>query len=130
RVNTDGSIDTNWNPNGGPNNSVGALALQPDGQLLVGGKFTAFNGVPRNGLVRLKGDAVPPQLGQPTRLPNGQVQFFLYCDGQSHYSIEASSNLVSWISIADFIATTNPVLIVDSAASSFQKRFYRALKLP
>src|ERR1700687_216579 len=40
----------------GPNSWVWALALQPDGRLLVGGQFTGFNGVPRGEVVRLNAD--------------------------------------------------------------------------
>jgi uncharacterized delta-60 repeat protein len=31
-------------PNSGANNFIAALAVQPDGKILIGGKFTAFNG--------------------------------------------------------------------------------------
>ena len=37
----------------GPNSWLWALALQPDGKVLLGGQFTSFNGVPRNQIVRL-----------------------------------------------------------------------------
>src|SRR6266481_3457632 len=40
----------------GPNSWVWAVALQPDGKLLVGGQFTSFNGVPRNQIARLNVD--------------------------------------------------------------------------
>jgi uncharacterized delta-60 repeat protein len=38
RFNIDGTLDSSFNPN--PNNSVDCLALQPNGQLLMGGNFT------------------------------------------------------------------------------------------
>ncbi len=40
----------------GPNSWVWALALQPDGSLLVAGQFTSFNGVPGGEVVRLSAD--------------------------------------------------------------------------
>jgi uncharacterized delta-60 repeat protein len=40
RYNTDGTLDTSFNPNS--NNSINCLALQPNGQLLVGGAFTSL----------------------------------------------------------------------------------------
>ncbi|MBH8559365.1 T9SS type A sorting domain-containing protein [Hymenobacter negativus] len=46
RLNADGTLDTGFN-NGSPrgvNASVYALALQPDGKVLVGGLFTTYNG--------------------------------------------------------------------------------------
>ena len=46
RLNADGTVDAGFNPNGGgPNSNVLALAVQPDGKVLVGGLFTDYNGV-------------------------------------------------------------------------------------
>src|SRR5882724_6949641 len=52
-----GYIDPSFlNRMSGPNSWVWAIALQPDGKLLVGGQFTSFNGVPRNQIARLNVD--------------------------------------------------------------------------
>ena len=40
RVNTDGTIDTSFAPN--PNGGLSALALQPNGQIVLGGSFTSL----------------------------------------------------------------------------------------
>lgn len=56
RLNADGSVDATFNPGTGANNWVLALALQPDGKVLVGGSFTAVNGVGRMHLARLNPD--------------------------------------------------------------------------
>ena len=53
RLNVDGSLDPTFNPGSGANEYINALALQPDGKILVGGGFTLFNGVERNHLARL-----------------------------------------------------------------------------
>jgi uncharacterized delta-60 repeat protein len=45
------SSDTGW---------CGSMALQPDGQLLIAGTFTAVNGIPRQGIARLNNDVVTP----------------------------------------------------------------------
>jgi uncharacterized delta-60 repeat protein len=42
RLNADGSLDTDFNP--GANDNVYAVAVQPDGKILVGGKFTTLGG--------------------------------------------------------------------------------------
>ncbi|QBB69067.1 hypothetical protein ELE36_00985 [Pseudolysobacter antarcticus] len=59
RLNSDGNVDTAFNPN--PNGPVSALALQPDGKLVLGGTFTSLspNGsgaVTRNRIARLNAD--------------------------------------------------------------------------
>jgi uncharacterized delta-60 repeat protein/uncharacterized repeat protein (TIGR01451 family) len=56
RVNLDGSRDTNFNPPGGANQFISSLALDSVGRILVGGAFTAFNGVSRTRLARVNGD--------------------------------------------------------------------------
>jgi uncharacterized delta-60 repeat protein/gliding motility-associated-like protein len=56
RLNSDGTLDTSFNIGTGFNELVRVIALQPDGKILVGGNFTAFNGTTQNGLVRLNSD--------------------------------------------------------------------------
>jgi uncharacterized delta-60 repeat protein len=51
RVNPDGTLDSAFNPR--PNSDVCALALQPDGKILVGGRFTTLGGQSRSNLGRL-----------------------------------------------------------------------------
>lgn len=53
RLNTDGSLDLTFNPAPGFNDWVFTTALQSDGKLLVGGKFTPLNAIPRNRIARL-----------------------------------------------------------------------------
>jgi len=56
RLNADGSVDNAFNPGTGVDGSAMALALQPDGKVLVGGWFSSINGVPRNNIARLNTD--------------------------------------------------------------------------
>ncbi len=56
RLNGDGTVDASFNPGTGPNEFVGALALQRDGRIVAGGAFTMVNGLPENRIVRLQPD--------------------------------------------------------------------------
>ncbi|MBX2927528.1 MAG: T9SS type A sorting domain-containing protein [Saprospiraceae bacterium] len=56
RLNADGSLDTGFNPGTGANGWVWAMALQPDGKILIGGLFTTYNGTGRNYIARLNAD--------------------------------------------------------------------------
>ncbi|MCP4849056.1 MAG: hypothetical protein GY899_14035 [Verrucomicrobiaceae bacterium] len=56
RFNIDGSLDVSFDPGLGFDDEVLAVALQPDGKVLVGGKFKRFNNVWRKGLARLNSD--------------------------------------------------------------------------
>ncbi|MCX6857183.1 MAG: delta-60 repeat domain-containing protein [Verrucomicrobia bacterium] len=60
RLNTDGTLDTSFNPNA--STAVNALSLQPDGKILIGGAFTtlqpngAATATTRNRIARLNAD--------------------------------------------------------------------------
>ena len=61
RLNADGTVDPTFSPNPGftPNRSSGdvlAITLQPDGRILVGGRFISMGGVTCNHLARLEAD--------------------------------------------------------------------------
>ncbi|MEO5802064.1 MAG: delta-60 repeat domain-containing protein [Verrucomicrobiota bacterium] len=51
RFNSDGSLDTNFD--GNANSDIYAIAIQPDGKILVGGYFTRIGGQFRNRIARL-----------------------------------------------------------------------------
>ena len=63
RINTDGSVDGTFIPN--PNQAVNAIAVQPDGDVILGGYFTslqpldASTSVPRNFIARVNSFGVP-----------------------------------------------------------------------
>jgi uncharacterized delta-60 repeat protein len=56
RLNPDGSVDSSFNPGKGASAEVYAMAVQPDGRILVGGFFSSVDGVSRTGLARLNED--------------------------------------------------------------------------
>ena len=53
RLNTDMTFDSTFAVGTGANNSVLATAIQADGKIIVGGKFTSYNGSTKNGIIRL-----------------------------------------------------------------------------
>ena len=53
RLNADGSLDTTFDPGTGPSGGVYAVAIQPDGKVLIGGSFSTVDGVSRNRIARL-----------------------------------------------------------------------------
>lgn len=56
RLNADGSRDLTFDADSGFNNYVQTIAVQPDGKVLIGGRFTEFNGLPQKYFVRLNAD--------------------------------------------------------------------------
>jgi uncharacterized delta-60 repeat protein/uncharacterized repeat protein (TIGR01451 family) len=56
RLNDNGNLDTTFNVGIGPNGTVYAVAVQADGKAVIGGDFTAVNGIARNHIARLNAD--------------------------------------------------------------------------
>jgi uncharacterized delta-60 repeat protein len=52
-LNSDGTLDTTFNPGAGADSLISAVKVQPDGKILIGGWFTSYNGTARNGIARL-----------------------------------------------------------------------------
>lgn len=73
RLNPDGTTDTGFNVGSGPNVPVRALALQPDGKILVGGNFTTFNGQTVRRIVRLNTNGSLDSSFSTTVNFNGQI---------------------------------------------------------
>jgi uncharacterized delta-60 repeat protein len=54
RLNSDGTRDTGFTTGSGFNNDVNAIVIQSDGKILVGGRFTSYNGATlQNRIIRL-----------------------------------------------------------------------------
>ena len=58
RLNTDGSLDSGFNPGSGPNDIVQRINLQA-GKIVIGGFFSAVNGIARFGIARLSAFSAP-----------------------------------------------------------------------
>jgi uncharacterized delta-60 repeat protein len=56
RFNTDLSVDTSFDAGTATNSDIYAMALQPDGKIVIGGGFTTYNGVARRRIARLNTD--------------------------------------------------------------------------
>jgi uncharacterized repeat protein (TIGR01451 family)/uncharacterized delta-60 repeat protein len=56
RLNTDGSLDTNFVPGIGPNGTVNTMAIQADGKIVIGGQFTEVDNTNYNYVARLNTD--------------------------------------------------------------------------
>ncbi|PXY44870.1 calcium-binding protein [Flavobacterium hydrophilum] len=56
RLNPDGSLDMTFNVGTAFNEEIHAMVLQPDGKIILGGEFTAYNGIAANRIIRLNSD--------------------------------------------------------------------------
>ena len=56
RLNTDGTLDTTFNPGTGASSYVRTSTIQSDGKIIIGGWFTSYNGTARKNIARLNAD--------------------------------------------------------------------------
>jgi uncharacterized delta-60 repeat protein len=56
RLNSDGSLDTTFDPGAGADALVTGFGVQADGKIIIGGEFTHYNGTAINGIARLNSD--------------------------------------------------------------------------
>ncbi|MCS7035453.1 MAG: hypothetical protein RMJ33_13185 [Saprospiraceae bacterium] len=74
RLSANGALDLTFNRGAGTDGPIHALALQPDGKILIGGNFTTYNGNPRNFITRLNADgALDATFAPLAGGPNGEV---------------------------------------------------------
>jgi uncharacterized delta-60 repeat protein len=71
RLNVDGTLDATFDPGTGANDEVLRLALQSDGKVLIGGRFTEVGGVARNRIARLNANGTLDATFDPGTGTNG-----------------------------------------------------------
>jgi len=83
RLNPDGSKDASFSVGNGSNFNVSVIALQPDGKILAGGPFTAFNGITENRIIRLNSDGTKDSsFNSGTGFNNNVTTIALQSDGK------------------------------------------------
>lgn len=73
RLNTDGSLDFSFVGGSGLDGYVKTLCIQADNKIIVAGNFQNFNGVTRNGLLRLNADGTLDFSFNPGLGSNGYI---------------------------------------------------------
>jgi uncharacterized delta-60 repeat protein len=149
-LNSDGSVDTNFvagidNINVRPNlqdlpkpahsgtGIIDAVALQPDGRVLIGGIFSRVNGIAQGNFARLIGEQTTQaelsildwKLGA-----NGVFKLQVQGEPKRTILIEASENLVRWSALATNQLETAPLIFADLQSTNSSKRFYRVQITP
>jgi uncharacterized delta-60 repeat protein len=135
RLQPNGVLDRTFDPGTGVANSDGfsplvrALAVQPDGKVLIGGRFTSVNGVKLNYLARLTGDVSGPLEFQSIEpLATGRLRLTVSGPEGAVCVLEGSAEFGNWVP-----AQTNQVRDGSCVFETLdtireQARFYRALR--
>ncbi|MBK6839101.1 MAG: delta-60 repeat domain-containing protein [Bacteroidetes bacterium] len=81
RLNSNGSLDTTFDPQNGPNSTVYSSTILPSGKIIISGAFTQFNGTNTGTIARLLSDGswiphllpVHPQMELFSPMPFSQM---------------------------------------------------------
>lgn len=83
RIETNGTLDTGFDPGTGPNNYLTENLVLPSGNILIGGNFTNYNGHSQKYLVRVQENGPVDATFNTGTGPNGPVhRFLLQADGK------------------------------------------------
>ncbi|MCL5097864.1 MAG: hypothetical protein M1608_10145, partial [Candidatus Omnitrophica bacterium] len=112
RLNSDGSLDTEFKIGTGADGSVAAVQIQVDGKILIGGGFTSFNGLTRYSLARLNDNGSLDAAFNPGTGINGPVRAMAVTD-QNQVIIGGDFTEINGIS-RNAIARLNPDGTLDA----------------
>ena len=83
RLNTNGTLDTTFNPGTGANSSVYTTVIQSDGKIIIGGSFTSYNETVINRIARINVDGtLDPTFSPGTGASNYINSIALQSDGK------------------------------------------------
>ena len=130
RLTTNGNYDATFAPQ--PNTGLNAVAIQPDGRILVAGGFTFIAGTNINDIARLIGTSTNSP-GFQFLAANRYFGTFLSGTLSNTYRMEWTTNVNTpslWTPLFNVTLQTNPQFILDTNPISGRQRFYRAVELP
>ncbi|MFN7847392.1 MAG: T9SS type A sorting domain-containing protein [Bacteroidota bacterium] len=97
RLNTDGSLDTTFNPGTGADNVITKISTQSDGKILISGYFTSYNGIARKSIARLNADGSIDTTFSPGTGTGTAQNTWVYCTAiQSDGKIIVGGNFNSF----------------------------------
>ena len=133
RLLPNGAVDLEFDTANGADGTVYAILVLPDNKVVIGGSFSAVGGVPSPGVARLMGDPPPPlrivASGFGGAFGFGYWAVTIDSRPGSTYVLEASSDLTSWVPVAQQVATDYRLTLVDPGAAGLRWRFYRVGRL-
>ncbi len=107
-------------------NPLAGLTLGSDGALYG---ITAYGGDFGGGtMFRLVWPS--PAFTSITRLPDRTVRLSFNVEQNVLWRIDASADLVDWVPLTSVTATNGPIQVLDTNATDFPQRFYRATRQP
>jgi uncharacterized delta-60 repeat protein len=128
RLEKDGAVDLEFDPGSGPDNTVNSIIIEPNGQIVIGGSFTQYNGSFCQRIARVNGGNVFPIVENPPAIVlkrSGRNLVITWPFSDSNYVIESTPVLTmpSWAPVGLDIAQTNDAYQVVIPAQNKQEYF-------
>jgi uncharacterized delta-60 repeat protein len=120
RINTNGTIDSTFVTGTGFNSDVYAVSIQSDGQILVGGTFTQYNGTTTNGLVRLNTDG---SIDASLNIGTGFLDIFALNGGVESIGLQSDGKILVGGTYEQFNGVTNNKIIRLNTNGSVDSSF-------
>jgi uncharacterized delta-60 repeat protein len=100
RLNASGSFDSSFNSGDGANSTIDCVTNQVDGKYLIGGTYSQYNSISRNGYARLNGNGT-------NDIIDNQITHFIAYPNPFNESIEIESgSLIQEILVYDITGKT------------------------
>ena len=77
RLNSNGSLDSSFDPGAGPDGTVYSITRPSDGRIVIGGAFRSVNGLVRYGLARFSAEGELDPIWQPAVMQTGSATTML-----------------------------------------------------
>jgi hypothetical protein len=128
RLKPNGALDDSFAPGSfSLDGAIYAVAVAPDGGVLVSGSFTSFAGFPCSGLVRLKND-FDVLVHSLSRLDVNRVQVTGLAQAGRSYTLQSSEDLSNWTDRDTRTAIGSTWMLEDQTSANVPNRFYRVLR--
>ena len=124
RLNSDGSVDGSFQPGRGADNTVYAILVLPDGDIVLGGAFTSVNGYARNGVCKVFGSLRPPVF-QSIQIQAPDVLFQVLCMPAWSYVLQQSADLKDWQPVSTNTALGSTLFLSAPIPPGSNYLFYR-----
>jgi hypothetical protein len=139
RLNSDGTLDPAFDLGPQPHfvypygnvetTGPSAVALLPNGQIVVGGRFNEWGGLRPFLVARINGEFLT-WFTAPVLLADGAFEFGLQVQAGRTYVLEASSDLSAWAPVSTNTAAAGELWFNDLNTPANRQMFYRAVSGP
>ncbi len=122
RLTSDHRLDPAFDVGTGLEGDVNAMAVMANGDLLVAGSLTEFNGIPAASLIRIKGQPVLA-IEQIRLLADGRVELEVTGEPGATYHLESTVDFETWELRDTVVAEGSPLQLYDVVTEP--SAFYR-----